>query len=159
VVAVERRGRAAQAPAQRLIGEDRLHQRAQRDVHDLAGQEVDEPVQVLDVAARSRHELQRVAVGQPLDAPHHELRAAAVVLGLGQHAHRVALAEALVEHRGVLEHHAPDTARAVGELHAQERAAGARAAALLAQDGERGVHELPGREVADPDLLGCRHNP
>ena len=91
--------------------------------------------------------------GDALDAAHHELHPAAVVLRLAEDAHRVALAEAPVEHRRVLEHHAPDAARAVGQLERQERAARARPAALLAQHREGRVDELPGRQVADPDLL------
>ena len=106
------------------------------------------------------HELQRIAVGRRARCrARTSCDAAAVVLRLAEDAHRVALAEAPVEHRRVLEHHAADAARAVGELERLRNGLpGAGPPALLAQHREGRVDELPGRQVADPDLLrGRRH--
>ena len=65
VVAAARAGRAAQLGAERLVAEERVEQRAQVGVVDLAREVLEEAVELLDVAVGDRQEVGRVrlAVG------------------------------------------------------------------------------------------------
>ena len=135
------RGRRAQPLAEVAVGQEPVEQRAQARVGDLAGQELDEALERLGVAAGAGHEVERVTGLDLLEVAHGDLQPAAVALDPAEHAHRVTLVEARAEQVDVVPDHARHAAGAVGELHRQERVAVSGVAALLALHGERRVHE------------------
>ena len=142
VVAVDRHRRLPHEAA----GSGRRRRRPRRaraacESCDLAGQELEEALQVLRVAAGAGHVDQRVAGLDALDRADDDLDAAAVLLDRAEHAHRVALREAAVEQRHVVEADGADAAGAIAELEREERRAGARAPQVLAQHREGGVDE------------------
>ena len=117
-----RRGRA-EARAVGRVAEDPLDDAPQRVVVDLGDQEVEVAVEVVDVATRTRHQLERVAVGQSLDVAQLELDPALVAADASEHAHGVTGAEASVEQLDRLPDARPDAAAAVCELDVEVGAA------------------------------------
>lgn len=116
VVAVGRGRERAHPAADVLVAEDALHDRLQAGVGDLAGEVVEEAVELLRVAAHGRGEAGRVGVRRGLDRAHVELQPVAVALDPAEHAHRIALAEARVEQVDVVPDSGLDAAARVDEL-------------------------------------------
>jgi hypothetical protein len=106
---------------------------SQARVGDLGGQELEEAVQLVDVAARLRHELGRVVVGR-LERAHLELEPVAEALHAAEHADGVALAEALVEELDVVPDTRLDPPGRVDQLEGEVGAPGPGAEPLLAGD-------------------------
>ena len=127
-------------------------------VRDVFGQELEEALEVVDVAARTRRELERVGRDFGLlDGAHHDLRAATVLLHAAEYADDVADLEAPVENGGVVEDRGLDAARLVGQLEREIRRARARTTAILADHGKRRVDELSFDEIADGGAGFCGH--
>ena len=121
---------------------------------DLAGQELDEALERLGVAAGAGHEVERIARLDLLEVAHGDLEPAAVALDPAEHAHRVALVEPRAEQVDVVPDHAGHAPGAVGQLHRQERVAVSGVAALLALHGEGGVDERPLAQIGHIGVPG-----
>ena len=116
---------------------------------DLAGEEVEEAVELVGVAAHRRRQLGRIAVGRGLDRPHLHLEPAAEPLHAPEHADGVALGEAAVEQLDVVPDARLDPAARVDELEREIRRAVLRPPALLAADGEDALDGAILRELGD----------
>ena len=103
-------------------------------MRDLAGQELEEAVELVRVAAHRRREAGRVGVGRRLDRAHVELEPVAVALDAAEHPHRVALAEARVEQVDVVPDARLDPPARVDELEREVGGAVLRAQPPLARD-------------------------
>ena len=103
---------------------------------DLAGEEVEEALQLVGIPAHRRRQLGRVGVLGGLDRAHVELKLVAEALYAAEHAHGVAFGEPAVEEVDVVPHAAFDTAAGIDELEREVVGAGARAEAPLARDRE-----------------------
>src|SRR5438105_5153685 len=101
---------------------------------DLAGEEVEEAVQLVRVASQGRRERHGIGTRRGLEASHLELQAVAEPLYAAEHAHRVAFGEAPVEQLHVVPHACLDTSTRVHELEREVRRAAARAQLPLACD-------------------------
>ena len=115
---------------------------------ELAGEELEEAVQLVEVAARRRHERRRILVGG-LERPHLELEAVAKPLHPPEHAHGVALGEPLVEELDVAPDPGLDAPARIDELEGEIGAAAAGAQAPLARDGEEPVDDPVLGELRD----------
>ena len=104
---------------------------------DLGGEEVEEAVELVDVAARLGHELGRVGVRR-LERANLELEPIAEALHPAEHPDGVALAEAAVEQLDVVPDARLDAPARVDELEREVRAPRTRAQTLLARDRRRG---------------------
>ena len=74
------------------VGEHGAHRRREARVRQLAGEELEEALQLLGVAPRGRRQARGVDVGRGLERAHVELEPVAEPLDAAEHAHRVALA-------------------------------------------------------------------
>ena len=108
---------------------------------DLGGEELEEPVELVGVAAERWGELGRIRVVGGLDRPHLHLQPPAEALDTAEDAHRVALAEALVEQVDVAPDARLDATARVCELEREVGRARSSAAPLLLRDRE---HALDG---------------
>ena len=104
-------------------------------MRDLGGEELEEAVQLVGVAAQRGRQLGRIGVRGGLDGAHLHLEPAAEALHAPEHADGVALLEAAVEQLDVVPDPCLDPAARVDELEREVRRAGPRPAALLARDG------------------------
>jgi len=124
VVVGVRRGREGTHPAADLrVADEAADRRGEPGVGDLAGQELEEPVELVGVAPHRRREAGRVGLRLGLDRADVELKPVAVALDAAEHAHRVALAEARVEQVDVVPDAALDAAARVDELEREVRGA------------------------------------
>ena len=117
-------------------------------MRDLAGEEVEEPFQLVGVPAHRRRQLGRVGILGGLDRAHVELELVAVALHAAEHAHGISLGEAAVEEIDVVPHTALDAAAGIDELEREVvgarscvRSRRFRATAYVAFDG-RVLREL-----------------
>ena len=134
VVGVGRGRQRAEPPADLLVAEDALDDAAQAFVGDPVGEELEEAVELVRVAAHRGREAGRVLVRGRLDRPHVELEPVAVALHPAEHAHRVALPEPRVEQVDVVPDASLDAAARVDELQREVRRAALGAQPLLARD-------------------------
>ena len=112
---------------------------AQAVVVHLGGEELEEPLQLVRVAAQRRRHRGGVDVGCRLERAHVELERVAEALDAAEHAHGVALAEAPVEQLDVVPDARGDAAARVDELEREVRRAVLRPQTLLLRDR---VHAL-----------------
>ena len=84
----------------------------QPGVGDLAGEEVEEALQLVGISAERRRQLDRVGILRVLDRAHVELKLVAVALNAAEDAHGVALGKPAVEQIDVVPDAALDTAAA-----------------------------------------------
>ena len=110
--------------------------RREPGVRDLAGEEVEEAVELVGVAAHRRRQLGRIGVGRRLDRAHLHLQPAAEPLHASEHADGVALGEAAVEQLDVVPDARLDPAARVDELEREVGGAVLRPPPLLAPDGD-----------------------
>ena len=108
---------------------------------DLAGEEIEEAVELVGVAAKPGRQLRRIGVRSRLDGPHLHLQPAAEPLHAAEHADCVSLGEAAVEQLDVVPDARVDAAARVDELEREVRGAVLRPPPLLAPDRE---HALDG---------------
>ena len=90
-------------------------------MRDLGGEELEEAVELVGVAAQRGRERGGIGVGR-LDRPHLELQPAVEALHAAEHAHRVALGEPPVEQLDVVPDAPLDPAARVDELDARDTA-------------------------------------
>ena len=90
--------------------------RLETGVRDLAGEELEKPLELVGIAAHRRRELGRIETLRGLERADLQLEAIAEAVDSPQHAHRVALGEAAVQEVDVAPHPAFDPAARVDEL-------------------------------------------
>ena len=130
VVMAVRRGRAARASVGGSPGRrGSRHGRLQARVGDLGGEELEEAVELVGVAAHRRREARPGRCPGRLDRAHVELKPVAVALDPAEHAHRVALAEARVEQVDVVPDARLDAPARIDELEREVRASRSSSAA------------------------------
>ena len=110
-------------------------------MRDLGGEELEEAVELVGVAAQRRRQRRRIRILGGLDGSHLDLELAAEALDPTEHVHGVALAEPLVEQIDVVPDSCFDAPARVGELEREVRRAGASAPPLLLRHRE---HALDG---------------
>ena len=106
----------------------------------LAGEELEEAVELVCVTAHARREPGRIGIRR-LDRADLELQAVVEALDAPEHAHGIPFGKAAVEQLDVVPDPALDPPRRVDELEHEIRSALPRRAPLLAGDG---VHALDG---------------
>ena len=132
------------------IANERVDHRREALVRDLGCEELEEAVELVGIAAQGRGERRRIGVLCGLDRAHLNLELPAEALDATEHAHGVALGEALVEQVDVVPDARFDAAARVNELEGEVGSARARASALLSGHRE---HALDGPVL---DELGDR---
>ena len=115
---------------------------------DLAGQELEEPVELLDVAPGFGDECRRIGLGR-LERPHLQLETVAEAFHPPQDMHRVALAETFVQQLDVAPDPCVDPAARIHELERQIGASAAGTKALLAGDRIRAFDNPILRQLRD----------
>ena len=119
-VAVMAVGTGCREGAERLadpgISDEGVHRCREPVVRDLGRQELEESVQLVRVTAERRREVGRIGVLRRLDRSYLHLELSAEALDAPEDAHRVALAEALVEELDVVPDARLDAPARVGEL-------------------------------------------
>ena len=143
-------GKGAQGLSDVGIANERVDDGGKALVRDLGGEELEEAVELVRIAAKGRGERGRIGVLLSLDRAHLNLELPAEALDAAEHPHGVALGEALVEQIDVVPDARFDSAARVDELEREVRGAGARAPTLLSGHCE---HALDGPVL---DELGDR---
>ena len=103
-------------------------------MRDLGGEELEEAVELVGVAAHRRGEAGGVGVRRGLDRAHVELEPVAVALDAAEHPDGVALGEPRVEQVDVVPDASLDAPARVDELEREVRSAALRAQPPLARD-------------------------
>jgi hypothetical protein len=96
VMALRRCGQGPEALSELGVSCKATHESCQAGVGDLADEELEETVELIEVAPRGGCERCRVVLGR-LDRTHVELKTIPKALHAPQHSHGVSLAEAAVE--------------------------------------------------------------
>ena len=136
VMSVRCSGQDSQPCAKVCVRDEPARERAKLAMRDLAGEELEEPVELVDIAPGFGDEGSRIGLGR-LERSHLELEAVAEALHPPQHAHGVALAETFVQQVDVAPDSCVDPAARVDELEGQIGASVAGAKALLPGDSVR----------------------
>jgi Protein of unknown function (DUF1015) len=140
MVGVGCRGQHPQAGPQLGVARKAPDEGAQLRMRDLRSEELEEAVQLLDIAAGLRHERRGICLRR-LERPHLELQAVPETLDAAEDVHRVAFSEALVEQVDVAPDPRVDAPARIDELQCQIRAPAAGAKALLASDCIRALDD------------------
>jgi uncharacterized protein (DUF1015 family) len=122
-----------QRRAQRLVRDEAVDGLAQPLVRDLAGQKLEEAVELGRVAAQGRRELGRIGLGR-LERTHVKLEPVAEALHAPEYVHGVTFREAVVEQLDVRPDPSLDPAARVHELERQVRRPASRPPPFLACD-------------------------
>jgi hypothetical protein len=126
---------------------------------DLAGEVLEEALELVAVAVGDRQERRRVRLLGAGDLAHLELELVAEPLGAPAHAHEIAAIEPAGEQVGVAERARLDRSAAVAQLERQERQTGARLQPVLARAGEHAVDLVAGAQRRDGGRFGAQHAP
>ncbi len=132
VVPVRHRGKEPELPPHRGVAEESVDGCAKPRVRDLAGEELQEAVELVCVPAKRRGELSRVGL-RGLDRPDLELEPVTKPLDSPQHVDGVALGEARIEQIDVVPDSCIDSPGWVDELEREIGSARTRAQPLLAR--------------------------
>ena len=143
-------GRRAESLSNAGIANERVDDGGKALVRDLGGEELEEAVQLVGIAAQGGRERGRIGALGSLDAAHLNLESPAEALDAAEHPHGVAFVEAPVEEVDVVPDARFDTAARVHELEREVGNAPARAPAFLSGHRE---HALDGPVL---DELGDR---
>jgi hypothetical protein len=151
VMAVARARRPAPRRAQRRVAEQRVEQRAQAGVVDLAREVLEEAIELVEVTVGDRQEGRGigVVVGRARDRAQLDLQLVAEALDASRDAHEVAALEAPGEHVGVAEGARLDGAAAVAQLDREVRRARPRQQAILARAREDALDLLARAQRGD----------
>ena len=103
---------------------------------DLGREELEEPVELVGVAAKGRRQRRRVCILGGLHRAHLNLQLPAEALDPSEHVHGVSFAEALVEEIDVVPDPSFHTPARIGKLEREVQGARARAATLLLRHRE-----------------------
>jgi uncharacterized protein (DUF1015 family) len=148
-VVVGRGGQLAEPRPELSVPERVRHEVAKAGVRDLAREELQEPVELVGIAAHRRDEHRRICVGIGLERANLELQAVAEALDPSEHAHRVALAEPRVEEVDVVPDASLDAAAPVDELEREVGGARPRPQPALARDRVGSLHDPILGELGD----------
>lgn len=148
MVGVGRRRKRAQACSKRVVPGETSHDTSQARVRYLLGEEVEEPVELVEVASPLGHERTGVDLRR-LERSNVELQAVAKPLDPPEDADSVALAEALVEELDVVPDARLDAAARVDELEREVRRAALRTQTTLARDREDALDDPIFGELGD----------
>ena len=151
-------GERAERSSNLLVVHETADDGTQARVGDLVGQELEEAVELVGVAAQRGRQVARVGIGR-LDRAHVELEPLAELRDAAEDAHRIAFREAPVEQLDVVPDPRFDPAGRIDELERQIRGALLRPQPLLARDridafDDAILREL--RDAADELSLGGR---
>jgi uncharacterized protein (DUF1015 family) len=135
------RGERAQRSPHVRVSNERIDDRRQTGVCDLVGEELEEAVELVGVAAKSGGQLGGIGVFHRFHRTHLHLQLSVEALDAPQHPHGVTFDEALIEELDVAPHARLDAAARVGELEREVRSTRTRAAPLLLGDRK---HALDG---------------
>lgn len=124
-------GQGAESSPDIGVANERVDQSGKALVRDLGGEELEEAVELVRVAAKGGGERGRVGVFRSLDRAHLNLKLPTEALDAAEHAHGVTLVEALVEQVDVVPDARFDPAARVHELEREVGGAPSRAPALL----------------------------
>lgn len=127
-------GERAHAAAELAIAEERVHEAREIRVGDLAGEEVEEAVELVRIPPERRRQGGRVGLGSGLERADLNLEASAIALDATEHAHGVALGEARLQEVDVGPHAGLDASARIRELEREVGRSRTRAAAFLAHD-------------------------
>ncbi len=119
---------------------------------DLAGEVLEEAVELVEVAVRDRQERRRIRLLSTCNRADVDLQLVAEALDASGDPDEIAAIEAPREQIRVLERARLDRARAIAQLERQVRRARTRRQAVLARAGEDGVDVIPGTQAGDRDL-------
>ena len=157
VMCVGSRRQSAQAGAEIGVASEPPDESAEAGMRDLAGEKLEETVELLDVSSRLRDERCRVRFGR-LERSHLELKPIPEALDAPEHPDGVALAEALVQQVDVAPHPRVDAPARIDQLEREVGAAAARAKPLLARDSEDALDDPVFGELRDrhPSIVGPR---
>ena len=118
-------------------------------MRDLAGEELEEPVQLVGVPAHGRGKRGRVEVLHRLERAHLELQAIAEAVDPTEHPDGVALGESAVQEVDVGPDPGLDPPTRVDELQGKVRSAAARPQALLLRNRVHALHNPVVLELRD----------
>jgi hypothetical protein len=116
------------------VADELGHRRLQAGVGDLAGEELEEAVELVDVATEGRGERGRILDLDGLERPDLELKAVAEALDAAENADGVALAKTAVEKLDVVPDACLDAPARVDQLQREIRSAASCPQLLLAGD-------------------------
>jgi hypothetical protein len=149
VVRLRARGQFAQSSAEPLIREEPPDERLQPGVRNLAGEELEEAVQLVGVPTHGRRQLGGVLSLRVLDRANVELEPVAELVDPAEHSNGIALAEPGVEQLDVVPHSRLDLPALVDELEREVVGARLRPPALLSSDRVRALDDTILGEVGD----------
>ena len=130
------------------VAEEAPDHGSQAGMRQLRGDELEEAVQLVGVAAHPGREVGRILLGS-LDGADLELKPVVEALDASEHAHGVALGEAAVQQLDVLPDPRLDPAGRVDQLEHQVRRALSGRPPLLAGDGVDTFDRAVGRQLGD----------
>jgi hypothetical protein len=133
-------GQHSQPRAEVRIRDEPAQEPAQLGMRDLASEKLEEPVELIDVAARPWDKGGGISLGR-LERAHLELEAVAEALDASEDVHCVAFTKALVEQVDVAPDTRVDPPARINELERQVRAPVASAKALFAGDRVRALDD------------------
>jgi hypothetical protein len=118
-------------------------------VRHLAGEELQEALELLGVAAQARRQRGRIGAVGGLEAAHVELQAVAEALDAAEHTYGVALREPAVEQLDVVPYAALDAAARIHELQRKVGGPAARAQAPLPRHRVYALDDAVLRQLRD----------
>jgi uncharacterized protein (DUF1015 family) len=148
MMALGRRGERAEARPHFGVADEAPDERSQAGVGELGGEELEEAVELVEVAPRLGHERGRIRLRR-LELAHLELESVAEALDAAEDAHRVAFAEAAVEELDVAPDARLDAAARIHELEGEVRSPRPGGQALLPRDREDAVDHAVLRELGN----------
>jgi Protein of unknown function (DUF1015) len=157
VVCVRGRRQHAQPCPEVGVAREAPDQLTETRVRDLAREELEEPVELLDVPLGLGDEGCRVGLGR-LERPHLELETVTEALDASEHPDGIPFAEALVQEIDVAPDTGVDPAAGIHELESEVGTSAARPEALLSGDRENAFDDPVLGELRDrhPSILGPR---
>ena len=148
VVSAGRGRKRAKSRAELRVADESGDERAECRLGDLVREELEEAVELIDVATRRRNERGGVGSGR-LERADVELEPVAEALDAGEDAHRVAFAEPPVEKLDVVPDASLRPSGCVDELEREIRAPRTRPEPSLPRDREDALDDAVGDEVGD----------
>jgi uncharacterized protein DUF1015 len=149
VVRLRARGQFAKSSAEPLIREEPPDERLQPDVRDLAGEKLEEAVQLVGVPTHRGRQLGDVLSLRVLDRADVKLEPVAELVDPAEHSDGIAFAESGVEQLDVVPYPRLDLPTLVDELEREIVGARLRPPALLSSDRVRALDDTILGEVGD----------
>jgi uncharacterized protein (DUF1015 family) len=150
---VERGRQAPHRLAHARVAEHAVDGRPQSGMRQLAGEEVEESVELVGIPAPRRRKRPGIGLGGGLERADLELEPVAEALDAPEHTHGVPLVEAAVQELDVLPDAGVDPAARIDELEHEIGGAAARSPALLARDRVDALDHAVLGELGDRHIL------